>query len=196
MESDLAEQKTAVVEGRNRSVKQTTGIAHNPIDKLILRVYTPIMNDLKDTSAESLARQIAFNCACFKLRKASRAVTQHYDSALSECGLKVTQLTLLVSLSIAGPISVSALAEELVMDRTTLTRNVDVLIKDGLAQVEPGKDKRVKLLRITQAGRDILLKAYPLWKEAQNSLTTRLGKQTWSELSRKLAAVTTLASMQ
>lgn len=152
------------------------------------------MEDSKEQDA--LARQIAINCACFKLRKASRAVTQHYDSALAECGLKVTQLTLLVSLSIAGPISISSLAEELVMDRTTLTRNVDVLVKDGLAQVEPGKDKRVKLLRITQAGRDTLIKAFPLWKAAQNSLITRLGKQTWSELSRKLAAVTTLATMQ
>ncbi|MDR3614803.1 MAG: MarR family winged helix-turn-helix transcriptional regulator [Candidatus Obscuribacterales bacterium] len=154
------------------------------------------MNDLRDSTLDIQARQIALSCACFKLRKASRAVTQYYDSALEECGLKVTQLTLLTSLSIAGPISVSLLAEELVMDRTTLTRNVDVLVKGGLAEVEPGKDKRVKLLKITQAGREILRKAFPLWEEAQSSLLTRLGKHNWSELSKKLAVVTTLASIQ
>ncbi len=82
------------------------------------------------------------------------------------------------------------------MDRTTLTRNVDVLVKNGLAEVEQGKDKRVKLLKVTQSGRDILLKAFPLWEEAQNSLLARLGKQNWSELSKKLAVVTTLASIQ
>ncbi|MBX3076847.1 winged helix-turn-helix transcriptional regulator [Candidatus Obscuribacterales bacterium] len=165
-------------------------------DKIDLRAYTPIMDNSQENTLDSQARQIAMNCACFKLRKASRAITQYYDAALEECGLKVTQLTLLVSLSIAGPVSVSTLAEELVMDRTTLTRNVDVLVKNGLAEVEQGKDKRVKLLKVTQSGRDILLKAFPLWEEAQNSLLARLGKQNWSELSKKLAAVTTLASIQ
>jgi DNA-binding MarR family transcriptional regulator len=139
------------------------------------------------------AREIALNCACFKLRKASRAVTQYYDAALEPCNLKVTQLTLLVALMLAGSTPIGVLADELVMDRTTLTRNVEILIRDGLAEVVPGKDKRTKLLRITENGRSVLAEAIPLWQEAQSSIVVRLGKQNWADLSQKLAAVTSMA---
>jgi DNA-binding MarR family transcriptional regulator len=142
---------------------------------------------------DAKAREIASSCACFKLRKASRAVTQYYDAALEKCGLKVTQLTLLVALSLAGPVPIGMLAEELVMDRTTLTRNAELLVRDGFAEVVPGKDKRMKLLQSTEKGRDILAKAVPLWEEAQSGLVSRLGKQNWTDLSRKLAAITTMA---
>ncbi|HEY9792552.1 MAG TPA: MarR family winged helix-turn-helix transcriptional regulator [Candidatus Obscuribacterales bacterium] len=141
---------------------------------------------------DAKAREIASSCACFKLRKASRAVTQFYDAALQESGLKVTQLTLLVSLTLAGPVPIGTLADELVMDRTTLTRNVELLVRDGLAEVVQGKDKRMKLLQSTEKGRAILDKAIPLWEQAQAALVSRLGKQNWTDLSQKLAAVTAM----
>jgi DNA-binding MarR family transcriptional regulator len=127
------------------------------------------------------------------LRKASRAVTQYYDAALESCNLKVTQFNLLVALMLAGPIPVGVLAEELVMDRTTLTRNVELLIRDGLAKTVSGGDKRMKLLQVTEQGSTTLAKAIPLWEDAQSSIVTRLGKQNWTDLSHKLAAITSLA---
>ncbi len=162
---------------------------------MAIGVYTHIMNKKSSTNLDAKAREIASSCACFKLRKASRAVTQYYDAALEECGIKATQLTLLVVLSLAGPVAVGTLAEELVMDRTTLTRNVELLVRDGLAEVVPGKDKRMKLLQSTEKGRIILSKAIPLWEEAQSGLVSRLGKQNWTDLSQKLAAITTMAVM-
>jgi DNA-binding MarR family transcriptional regulator len=147
----------------------------------------------KPTNIEAKAREIASSCACFKLRKASRAVTQFYDAALEPCNLKVTQCTLLAALTIAGPVPVGILADELVMDRTTLTRNVELLVRDGLAEIVQGTDKRSKLLQSTGKGRALLEKAIPLWEEAQNSIVSRLGKQNWNELSNKLTAVTFLA---
>ncbi len=166
-----------------------------PVDEFVLCVYTRIMSKKSFNNLDAKAREIASSCACFKLRKASRAVTQYYDVALEECGLKVTQLTLLVALSLAGPVAVGTLAEELVMDRTTLTRNVELLVRDGLAEVIPAKDRRVKLLQSTEKGRSILAKAIPLWEDAQNGLVSRLGKQNWTDLSHKLAAITTMAVM-
>jgi DNA-binding MarR family transcriptional regulator len=157
-----------------------------------LGVYTPNMVTKSD-NINAKAREAASTCACFKLRKASRAVTQYYDAALEPCGLKVTQFSLLIALTLAGPAPIGVLAEELVMDRTTLTRNVEVLVRDGLAEVVQGKDKRTKLLQSTDKGRTVLTKAMPLWEDAQNSIVTRLGKQNWKELSQKLGAVTAMA---
>jgi len=143
--------------------------------------------------ADAKAREIASSCACFKLRKASRAITQYYDAALEPCNIKVTQFTLLVALSLAGPAPVGILAEELVMDRTTLTRNVALLIRDGLAEMVPGNDKRVKLLQLTATGRQLLARAIPLWGEAQTSIVNRIGKNNWRDISLKLTAMTALA---
>ena len=142
---------------------------------------------------QAKARGIASTCACFTLRKAMRAVTQHYDAALQSCDLKVTQFTLLAALNVAGAAPVGMLAEELVMDRTTLTRNVELLIRDGLAEIVPGQDKRMKLLKSTDKGRTVFARAIPLWEEAQNSIVSKLGKQNWKELAQKLTAVTSLA---
>jgi len=79
------------------------------------------------------------------------------------------------------------------MDRTTLTRNIELLIRDGLAEIAPGEDKRMKLLKSTDKGRAVFARAIPLWEEAQNSIVTRLGKQNWKELAQKLTALTSLA---
>ena len=142
---------------------------------------------------DAKAREIASSCACFKLRKASRAITQYYDAALEPCSIKVTQFTLLVALALAGPVPVGVLAEELVLDRTTLTRNVALLMRDGLAEMVPGQDKRVKLLQLSVRGRVLLARAIPLWQEAQTSIVARFGKNNWRDISQKLAAITFLA---
>jgi DNA-binding MarR family transcriptional regulator len=144
---------------------------------------------------DAKVKEICSTCTCFKLRKASRAVTQYYDSVLEASDLKITQFSLLVAIVLAGPVPIGMLAEELVMDRTTLARNVELLIRDGLAETVPGDDKRTKLLRGTQAGRARLAEAIPMWEEAQNSIVARLGKQNWKELTQKLAAVTYLAAL-
>lgn len=150
----------------------------------------------KSLQLDAKAREIAQNCACFKMRKAARAVTQFYDEALAPCNLKVTQFTLLAALALAGPVPVGVLADELVMDRTTLTRNVELLVRDGMAEAVQGKDRRAKLLQITDKGRSVLLKAIPLWEAAQSSMVTRLGKQNWRDLSQKLAAMTSMAMLR
>ena len=77
-------------------------------------------------------------CACFNLRKAMRTVTHLYDEALKPAGLRATQFTVLASTRNLGPVSVNQLAEKMVMDRTTLTRNLKPLERDGLIAVRQG----------------------------------------------------------
>jgi DNA-binding MarR family transcriptional regulator len=133
------------------------------------------------------------DCACFNVRKAARALTAFYDHALAPTGLRATQATLLVALARAGDVPVSRLAGILGMDRTTLTRNLEPLVRDGLVVVRPGPDRRVKLAGVTEAGRKALAAAMPLWREAQRQIAEGTGVGRWDALRRELGRITALA---
>src|SRR4051812_38930012 len=90
-------------------------------------------------------------CTCFNLRKAARAVTQLYDEVMRPTGLRATQFSLLSVVWIAGRISITALAEAAVMDRTTLKRNLELLERAGLVRIQPGEDARVREVSLTPA---------------------------------------------
>jgi len=130
----------------------------------------------------------AANCACFNLRKAARAVTQLYDEALRPTGLRSTQFSMLVLLRRMGAVSITKLAEEAVTDRTTLTRNLDLLQRDGLVRIRPGEDARVREVELTRAGVAKLEEAFPRWQEAQRLVARELGAD---RLDRMLADLST-----
>jgi len=81
-------------------------------------------------------------CNCLALRQAARHVTQFYDQFLAASGLRATQYSILARLQRRGPMSINALAAELVMDRTTLGRNILPLQRDGLISIRPGRIDR------------------------------------------------------
>ncbi len=123
----------------------------------------------------SAYREPARTCLCFNLRKTARAVTQHYDEALRPAGLKTTQFSVLVATTMAGRTTMNRLAEALVMDRTTLTRNLRPLEQDGLIAIVPGRDRREREVTLTSRGQERLAKALPLWRRAQTQTVSRLG---------------------
>jgi DNA-binding MarR family transcriptional regulator len=116
------------------------------------------------------------SCTGFNLRKAMRVVSQLYDDHLRPTGIRGTQFALMVVIKLTGPVLVSKLAEYAVMDRTTLTRNLDILEKQGLIELNQGSDKRTRLVSITQKGMLMLDQAYPLWEQAQNKVNGALGQ--------------------
>lgn len=128
-------------------------------------------------------------CTSFNLRKASRAVTQFYDDALRDSGLKSTQFSLLAAASASGSMPISLLAIEMAMDRTTLTRNLRPLETAGLLTVETGQDRRVRRVAVTSEGEAVLARAMPAWRRAQTQLIDRLGDERWGEFLRQLQAV-------
>ena len=92
-------------------------------------------------------------CNCLALRQAARHVTQFYDQCLAPSGLRTTQLSILAKLKRLGPLTINALARELVMDRTTLGRTMLPLEGDGLIAIRDGTlDRRSKELTLTKAG--------------------------------------------
>ena len=133
------------------------------------------------------------NCTCFGLRKAARAVTQMYDQALKPSGLRGTQFSLLVAARRAGPRGIGELAELLVMDRTTLTRNLKPLLDQGLLERIEGADRRRRAVAITARGRAALARAFPYWREAQASLAGSLGRARWRRLLGDLRDTANLA---
>jgi DNA-binding MarR family transcriptional regulator len=93
------------------------------------------------------------DCNCFALRSAARHVTQFYDQSLAPVGLRTTQFSILAKLKRTGPLTINALAEDMVMDRTTLSRNILPLDRDGLIEIGAlASDRRAKELRLTTAG--------------------------------------------
>jgi DNA-binding MarR family transcriptional regulator len=134
--------------------------------------------------------QVASTCACFNLRKASRVVTQHFDEILKPSGLLITQFTILVAVAMVGAVTINQLAELLVMDRTTLTRNLKPLEREEWLKSEPGQDQRTRVISLTPNGEVALAKALPLWKLAQERVVEVLGTQRWSVLLSHLTETT------
>ncbi len=141
----------------------------------------------------AMSAEVASSCALFNLRKASRAITQLYDEALSPSGLKGTQFTLLAAITFAGGTTMTQLAGALVMDRTTLTRNLGPLRRAGLIETGRGEDRRMRVVAVTERGRRILRKAYPLWESAQAKVVKGLGDKAWKELVAGLTATLSLS---
>lgn len=142
---------------------------------------------------DAALEEISLRCACFNVRRAARAVTQLYDHALAPSGLRATQLTLLVALSRAGSIPFTRLAGVLGMDRTTLTRNLVPLERDGLVAQRPGADRRVKLVALTGKGSKALAAAIPLWRQAQEQITAGIGLERWEILRQDIQQIASLA---
>ncbi|RLA31716.1 MAG: MarR family transcriptional regulator [Gammaproteobacteria bacterium] len=125
-------------------------------------------------------------CTCAILRRTARRVTRLYDQALRPAGLRLTQFALLANIARDGGLSITALAERLEMDRTTLTRNLRPLMQAGWVLVATGSDRRQRSVGLTQAGRRIYEQAYPLWQEAERRLRRDLGQDNSEALRRLL----------
>lgn len=123
---------------------------------------------MKETSSFKY-RQL-LSCKCLRMRKASRFVTQFYDQKLKRVGLRITQFSILSLIATDSKKTMITIAEELLMDRTTLTRGLSILLKNGLIEQAKDNDSRKKIMKLTDKGKRILDKAIPLWLEAEHQI--------------------------
>ena len=132
-------------------------------------------------------------CVNFNLRKAMRAVSQHYDKILAPAKLRCTQFTILTILSRMGTMTVTDLAENLVMDRTTLTRNLKPLEKEGYLTILPNvSDRRTRNIAITRVGKKAQETAMPYWRQAQNEMIAFMGEEDARRLISSSQKISTL----
>ncbi len=128
-------------------------------------------------------------CLCFNIRKASRMVTQIYDEIMQETGLRGTQFTILANIAGYQLLTISVLAEKLVMDRTTLTRNLKPLERQRLIVITPGEDRRTRSIQLSACGHQTLASALPLWRQAQQKITKQMGKKRLNHLIKELRSL-------
>ena len=131
-------------------------------------------------------------CVCTTLRMATRAIARQYDEALASTGLRTTHYSILARLRIDGPAPLRQLAARLLMDRTTLAREVQPLIEATLVDVAVGDDKRQRVLSITESGRTRLRQARSLWEAAQERVEKSFGAERTEALLDELRALASL----
>lgn len=130
------------------------------------------------------------DCNCLAVRQAARHVTQFYDQLLAPSGLRTTQFSILAKLRRSGPTTINALATAMVMDRTTLGRNILPLERDGLIAIErDSRDRRSKALRLTESGAARFRTAAKGWLEAQRQFEAAFGAGRSAEMRALLHAV-------
>jgi DNA-binding MarR family transcriptional regulator len=129
-------------------------------------------------------------CNCLALRQAARHVTQFYDGYLAAAGLRATQFSILVRLRRLGPMTINALAEQMVMDRTTLGRNIKPLEREGLIVTRTGeKDRRSKEMHLTPAGAARVRAGEKAWAAAQQRFEQVFGRKRASDMRTMLRDV-------
>jgi DNA-binding MarR family transcriptional regulator len=142
-----------------------------------MRVYTYIM----DTT---------FACTCTAVRHAAQTLTEAYDRVLAPSDLKITQYMLLQSiLSGETEKSITGLAQEVGMDRSTIGRNLRVLERDGFVTLSVGSDRREHVVRVTEKGRQAVACALPLWQKAQSMIANALGQDQLDALKTLLSCL-------
>jgi len=126
-------------------------------------------------------RRRGFECLCGNARMAARALTVLYDEHLAPAGITSGQLAVLWCVVGAEPVAMGDVARLLVMDKTTVSRNVAVLVAQGLVVVRAAEgDARVKALASTARGKRRFARAMPLWESAQAHVAGRMGAEKFS----------------
>ena len=116
-------------------------------------------------------------CLCGNVRMAARAITAVYDRFLEPAGLTASQLAVLWCVAGREPLPMREIGEVLVMDKTTVSRNLAGLAAEGLVVSRPAPDGRVKLVSCTAKGRRRFRSALPKWRAAQSWVARRVGTE-------------------
>jgi len=125
-------------------------------------------------------------CGSFNFRRTARAVTKWYDMALQESGIRSTQFSILVGIAKNQPVSIGALADVMIIDRTTLTRSLRLLQKEGLIAISNRAAMRQRFLTITTKGEYTLARSLPAWREAHARFVATVGSEHWIDLRNEL----------
>ncbi len=143
----------------------------------------------KKTLIQKLSSDVTGVCACQKMREASRKITRMYDESLRPAGIKATQFNVLTVVALKDEATLTELAETLGMERTTLSRNLGPLERNGLIKVSAEGYRRARSANITNKGVVVMEKALPLWRLAQKSLKRRLDDEVWDRIQIDLTAI-------
>jgi DNA-binding MarR family transcriptional regulator len=144
----------------------------------------------KTNESPSAVAEIA--CACAAVRRAARAVTQLYDGWLRAHGIEGPQFALLAMLD-RGACNQATLGRRFDLDKTTVSRNLKLLKRNGWIELRPGLDPRERLVALTPGGRRRLAAARPAWRNAQRQLRSSVTAKEWDAIRAAFHSVTLAA---
>ena len=130
-----------------------------------------------------------FSCKCIRLRKASNNLTKIYDSALINVNLKITQFSTLKNIQKLDKTNIKDLSSELELDRTTVLRNIEKLIKIDLVSYKYENDNKNKIIQLTTIGKNKLKEAIIIWEETQHKYIKALGKKNYKEIETVISKI-------
>ena len=135
------------------------------------------MSSRNSTAVAEAAETISANCLAARIRLLHRTITGIFDDALRPIGLTDAQLTILVMVANRGPVSPGAVARHLNMEKSTISRNIARMEKNGWLTVADSQSGREQQLTLTAKGKALLVKALPVWNEAQTKAKAVLGQR-------------------
>lgn len=110
------------------------------------------------------------------MRLLARLVTGAYEETMHGHGIRIGQMNLLVAVAAGGPVTPGELGRRMVLEKSTVSRDVKILMNRGWLSSEPGSDGRSHRLTITPAGLAAIDEAYPAWVEGQRAAERLLGR--------------------
>jgi DNA-binding MarR family transcriptional regulator len=143
----------------------------------------------KDESLREKAALIVEECVAVKLRLLNRAVTKIYNQALRPHGLTVSQMNILVAAFYLGQAKQQDICRALHLEKSTLSRDLARMRAQGWITEAPGDDRRTTILTVTAAGKRLLEKAFPAWRQAQEEAKALLGERETTSLGRAAQAM-------
>lgn len=125
-------------------------------------------------------------CPGYNLGRAYKRVTREFEREFRSSNLTLAQFALLVNIGRGEPVTGSEVAARLGSDLSTISRTMDLVISRGLVSQERGEDRRVRVYRLTAAGRAALDEAIPKWRRAHRETLARVDRRQWQKTLRQL----------
>jgi len=140
-----------------------------------------------DEAARAAAE--ATRCIALRARRLSRLVTKLFEDALRDQEITVAQFTLLGATVLEGPLRPARLARLLDLEKSTLSRNLQLLETAGLLRIEGGPGGAGQMVRVSDRGRRALVRALPAWQEAQRRAIEAMGDVVVGRLDAMIGAL-------
>lgn len=154
------------------------------------------MTDVPAPPSRAVLLDIERTCTYYNVRRATRTLAEAFDRALRPHGLLGTQFTLLVAVALLGDATVGRLAQVVGADRTTLSRTLTPLEREGLVASARGDDRRQRRLHVTERGSRAIAQALPAWRRAQGAVVATMGEDAWLDLLAGARAVRALEGLE
>ena len=132
---------------------------------------------MDESKAQQLAQVMGDECIAFRVRALNRVITNLYDAALQPFGITVNQATMLIMLSYVGKAGPGRIGHVLIMEKSTVSRNLKLMKKQGWIKAVEGETGRDQIVSVTVKGKKLLTAFHPDWEKAQKQAEELLGKQ-------------------